>query len=207
MKRIYDQDQITRAIATSKYKEVLENLETPLFICQYEKGEVVVAPFKENTLFQITMSDGLSMYFTCQDGSNYHLSNSKADSFLGDNELFDFENLGVFGEATKTLYCLAFSIEESKQVLLKNPTFLRILAKSLAEKMKWMAMQDGGAHSLSQRVISYIRYFCEDQTLKGIEKSADQLHCSSRQLQRILNQLEEKEIVTKIGKGTYRYKV
>ena len=52
--------------------------------------------------------------------------------------------------------------------------------------------------------ILYIRYTCEDQTLLGIEKAAFRLHCSSRQLQRILNKFDQNGIIEKLGKGCYR---
>jgi len=58
--------------------------------------------------------------------------------------------------------------------------------------------------SLSERVINFMTYKCEARTFKGIEKAAFKLHCSSRQLQRIMNALEEEGKVRKIGKGAYR---
>ena len=203
MKRIYDNKTISKAIENSLYKEVLENLNVPIFICEYEDGEIVVAPYLENDLFQITIFGSLSIYFIRNDGSSYHLAYSEIDSFFGDNELFDTVNQGVFGEASGTLRCLAFSVKESKKALLENVTFLRVLSKTLAERFKNMALQDAAPSSLSERVISYMTYISNDKTLKGVEKTAYQLHCSPRQLQRILNNLENDGIVRKIGKGSY----
>ena len=54
------------------------------------------------------------------------------------------------------------------------------------------------------RVLSYMKYKCDDETLKGIEQAAFHLHCSARQLQRIINQSEINGFVKKIGKGTYK---
>ena len=58
--------------------------------------------------------------------------------------------------------------------------------------------------SLTERVLSYMKYKCSDGTLKGIGQAAFHLHCSTRQLQRILNQSETAGLVKKIGKGTYQ---
>ena len=58
--------------------------------------------------------------------------------------------------------------------------------------------------SLTERVLSYMKYKCSNETLKGIEQAAFHLHCSARQLQRILNQCENAALVKKLGKGTYR---
>ena len=53
MKRIYDKEVIDEAIKHSLYREVLEMLDAPVFICEYEDGEMVVAPYIENDLFYI----------------------------------------------------------------------------------------------------------------------------------------------------------
>ncbi len=63
---------------------------------------------------------------------------------------------------------------------------------------------DAAPASLSERVLSYMKYRCEDETLKGVEQAAFHLHCSSRQLQRILNQSETSGLIKKLGKGTYK---
>ena len=204
MKRIYDKEVIDEAIKQSIYREVLETLDAPVFICEYEDGEMVVAPYIENDLFYITISGSMSIYFIRNDGSSYHLAYSAIDSFMGDNELFDTVNHGVFGEASGTLRCLAFPVKESKEALLGNVVFLRVLSKALAERFKFIALQDAAPNSPTERVISYMTYISENKTIKGVEKTAYQLHCSPRQLQRILNGLEKSGVVKKIGKGSYK---
>ena len=67
-----------------------------------------------------------------------------------------------------------------------------------------MTTMDAEPASLTERVISYMKYKCGDETLKGIEKAAFHLHCSARQLQRILNRIEAEGLVRKLGKGTYK---
>ena len=63
---------------------------------------------------------------------------------------------------------------------------------------------DAAPGSLSQRVLFYMRHKCPSGMLKGLEREAFHLHCSARQLQRILNQLEQQGKVVKTGKGAYR---
>ena len=79
-----------------------------------------------------------------------------------------------------------------------------MLSKALAERFKFIALQDAAPNSLTERVISYMTYISENKTIKGVEKTAYQLHCSPRQLQRILNGLEKSGVVKKIGKGSYK---
>lgn len=81
---------------------------------------------------------------------------------------------------------------------------MQLIASAMAEKIEFITTMNSKPLSLSDRVINYIKYKCDNKTLKGIEKAAFYLHCSSRQLQRILNNFEKDGLVQKIGKGTYR---
>ena len=52
----------------------------------------------------------------------------------------------------------------------------------------------------------YMKYQCDDHILKRIEKTSEILHCSRRQLQRVLHELVEKDILIKLSKGVYCFK-
>ena len=109
----------------------------------------------------------------------------------------------VFAEVTEKLTCIAFSTCRYRDVLLKDSEFLFILAKSLTNIIDKITMQNASLPSLQERAYSYMLYKCEDQRLKGVEKAAIHLHCSPRQLQRILNSFVKNGTARKIGKGTY----
>ena len=109
----------------------------------------------------------------------------------------------VFAEVTQKLTCIAFSTGRYRDVLLKDSEFLFILAKSLTNIIDKITMQNAPLPSLQERAYSYMLYKCEDQRLKGVEKAAFHLHCSPRQLQRILNSFVKNGTARKIGKGTY----
>lgn len=63
---------------------------------------------------------------------------------------------------------------------------------------------DAAPGSLTDRVLSYMRLKCQGGVLRGLEREAFHLHCSARQLQRIVNQLAAEGKVVRIGKGAYR---
>ncbi|MCI8597302.1 MAG: hypothetical protein HFJ10_02505 [Lachnospiraceae bacterium] len=89
-----------------------------------------------------------------------------------------------------------------------NQDFFEIInhfiCNSLSAKIGVMTTIDAASASLTERVMSYMKYKCHDETLKGIEQSAFHLHCSARQFQSILNQSENAGFVKKLGKGTYK---
>jgi hypothetical protein len=74
----------------------------------------------------------------------------------------------------------------------------------MAKKLEAVMNLDATFSTLEERVVNYMIFKCEDSTLKGLEKAAFKLHCSSRQLQRIMNSYVDKGVVEKLGKGCYK---
>lgn len=203
MKKIFQPERVAAAVSQSKYREMLEGLPVKLFLAEYDAGEFVSTPERRSRLFQIVVEGALSIYYIRDDGSTYSLAASQADDALGESELFRVENLGVYAEVTEKLTCIAFSIDENREALLHNAAFLRVVAESLAGKMAAITMKDAAQPSLPERVCAFMRYKCKNGAFKGVEAAAFHLHCSPRQLQRVLNELERGGTVRKIGKGSY----
>lgn len=204
MEKIYDQKKVAACIAKSKYHAVLDTMDLDFYLIKYEKGEFVSSPFQNTLLFQIVEQGSINIYLIRDDGTRYCLSNGTTDYFLGDMDIFYPRSGSIYAEAAENLTCIAFSIEKHRDMLLSNNRFLTLICNSLSSKIGAMTTIEAAPASLTERVMSYMKYKCEDNTLKGIERSAFHLHCSARQLQRILNQKEASGSVTKIGKGTYR---
>lgn len=110
----------------------------------------------------------------------------------------------VYAEAAESLTCIAFSIDKNREKLLSNNGFLAMICNSLSTKIGTMTTMEAVPASLTERVMSYMKYKCVHGTLKGIEQAAFHLHCSARQLQRVLNRCEAEGLVKKAGKGTYK---
>lgn len=204
MIKIYDKNKISAYIARSNYRTVLDTLNVDFHLTKYEKGEFVSSPFQNDSLFQIAEGGSINIYFIRDDGTRYSLSTSNTDYFLGDMEFFYPKNSNVYAEATESLTCLSFSIEQNKDILFSNNAFLRLLCNSLSAKLAAITTIDAAPASLAEKVLSFIKYKCANGVLKGVEQTAFHLHCSARQLQRILNEYESTGVLEKIGKGTYR---
>ena len=63
MKKIYDKKRIQEAISLCKYKDLLERLPAELFLTEYEPGELISAPWLQDSVFQFVLSGELSVYF------------------------------------------------------------------------------------------------------------------------------------------------
>ena len=204
MERIYDKKKISACIAKSKYYAVLHSLDLDYYLIRYDKGEFVSSPFQKESLFQIVEQGSINIYIIRDDGTRYALSSGTADYFLGDMDIFYPRSGDVYAEAAEPLTCIAFSIDKNRETLLSNNGFLALICNSLSSKIGTMTTLDAAPASLSERVMSYMKYKCDGGILKGIEQAAFHLHCSARQLQRILNQSERAGLVKKTGKGTYK---
>ncbi len=167
-------------------------------------GEFLPPVDKENQLLQIVVEGSLSIYFIRDDGSSYALAISQKDGLIGEMEFFGGSRTdGIFAEVTQKLICLAFSTTANRSALLKDAGLLSAIAESLIDTIKTITMQNAAPPSLRERACSYMLYKCEGRQLKGVEKAAFQLHCSPRQLQRVLNAFVQDGIAKKIGKGAY----
>lgn len=183
---------------------MLDSLDVDFYLIKYQKGELVSSPFQNEILFQIVEQGSINIYCIRDDGTRYSLSNGAADYFLGDMDIFYPKSNNIYAEAAENLTCISFSIEKHREVLLSNNKFLVLICNSLSTKMGVITTMEAAPASLTERVLSYMEYKCSNETLKGIEQAAFHLHCSARQLQRILNQCENAALVKKLGKGTYR---
>lgn len=204
MKRIYDKALIKTYLKQTKFESVMSGLQEYLFVAQYEKGDFVTMPLQGEYLFQIIIQGSVSIYFIRDDGSVYSLANGQEDDLLGEMEIFLHQPSNVYAEATDAVISLALSIETSKDALLENCRFLQLICESLTQKMELITTIDAAPVSLKQRVLTYMKYKCNRGELKGLQQAAFHLNCSSRQLQRILNQHEADGTIVKTGKGTYK---
>ena len=206
MKQIIEKRRVSDLVAASPYRQLLEKLNIPLFLELYEAGEFISAPWKQQALFQIVCQGEISIYYVRDDGSKYSLSQGREAYCLGEMALFKKDDTTVFAQAVTDVTCLAFLIAGNEEKLLENNQFLRLICQNVTDKLSAAMIRDAVSSSLVERVWNYMQFKCENGILKGLERTAFQLHCSERQLQRIMNDFQSKNIVEKIGKGTYRLK-
>lgn len=204
VEKIYDKELADRYLKQTSYEEIIGFVREKLWIARYRKGELVSQPLQNEHLLQVVVQGKLRIYCIRDDGSVHSLSTGQHDYLLGDMDIFSEEAGSVYAEADTDLICLALSIDENKAELMDNIGFLRSICSSLTKKMQMLATFDAAPASLKERVLTYMQYRCGGNELRGLERAAFHLNCSSRQLQRILNQYEADGIVKKIGKGSYR---
>ncbi len=204
VERSYDHALVDHYLSRSGYGPALRDFQERMWIAYYSKGEFVSSPLQREPLFQVVVQGSLNIYCIRDDGTLHSISCGQDDYPIGEMELFSSAIGNVYAEAESDLICLALSIEENREVLLQNSSFLCLICESLTRKMQSLTTIAASPADLRQRVLTYMRYMCVDGEVRGLQQAAFRLNCSPRQLQRIFNQYEAEGNVVKIGKGDYR---
>ena len=89
--------------------------------------------------------------------------------------------------------------EDNKEKLNQDIKFLHTLLNSIASKLKQSSTNQFVYQSIEERFLYYLKYYCYG-SLKSIEEATNYLHCSRRQLQRILKKLCDEGKMIKEGK-------
>ena len=176
----------------------------PFFLIRYEKGETIVHPTEHTRYLQFVVEGTVGIYSIRRDGSQFPIASSDEFMMLGDVEFVNQSLPALFAEAKSDTAAVALSLDENKPVLDRDLAFLHYTLRSLVKKIELSTMNEAEFISLEDKLLHYIQYCCHDGLLVHIGKASENLHCSRRQLQRVLRKLTEQGILEKTSKGVYR---
>lgn len=205
MKKIFHKQAAERILKEYDIEKLFDSEDIHFIIIQYDKGEYLEEAFSDADYFQFVISGDITVFCIRPDGSRFTLDDTTAPYIIGDLEFVNTGmNNNVFVQANTDVITLAVSLRRYRDVLMNDNRFLRLILKYTTNKLIAFSEDYEKATPLSEKTINYMRYKCRNGTLKGVEKCADILNCSPRQLQRVLNNLSNEGKVTKVGKGTYK---
>ena len=145
-----------------------------------------------------------AIYGIRPDGSFFPISTINAPELIGDIEVITATATSFFVEARNQVSVISIPLSFCREKLWNDPRFLHTLLNSLSSKLTRIAFTEGVSATVEERVLNYLRDFCDDGSLKRINNATYMLRCSRRQLQRSLSALCEKGLIMRIGKGRYR---
>lgn len=203
MKRIYDPTVLSELCQAARLDTILNSDGIEFFGFEYGKGEYLCRPCEEEEYLQIVVSGAISIYHIRDDGTKYSLAQGSGLFLLGDMEFYQPSPSLFFAEAMTDTVSIAISLKQYREQLKNDTRFLNFLVGVLSQKLFTVARSDAVNVSLTDRVMNHLKYHCENGILCGLEKNAFQLRCSSRQLLRVMTNLERQGIVQKCGKGKY----
>ncbi len=204
MKKIYDKKLIDKIKKEYCIEDYFSN-NYEFIIIEYEEGETIINPLEKTQYIQFVIEGTLLISFIDQEGRQTIVSQSEELCILGDMEFVDDLNPMFFAEAKTKVKTLAVSLKEYKEELNQDFQFLHTLLNSIASKLKQSSTNQFVYQSVEERFLYYMNYYCGG-SLSSIEEATSYLHCSRRQLQRVLKKLCDEEIIIKEGKGKYKIK-
>ena len=203
MKRVFDPTRLD--LYLQKY-EILSLFDTPnlkFSLYQFEKGERLDTLNPEEYL-SFLVSGSIKISANRADGTSYPIGYLEGFTCIGDMEFCGKRDDTHQIEARTTALCIVLPLGTAKELLLNDNRFLRYLLTSVTEKLMLYSSSQSNFSTLEESFLSYLSERCPDQTFAGVEKMAMQLHCSRRQLQRILRKLLKEGRLVKLSKGSYR---
>ena len=175
-----------------------------LKLVAFEKGEILNDPLQSLSRFYIIVRGSVSIYNLTEDGSIRYISKAASGTLLGDMEFSGAGNLSFYIEAAETVLCLDLPFRENLEVLENDPVFLRFVLRQLAGKLSLSAVMTASAQTLEEKVLFFLKKVQTDHAISSVNQAMQALHCSRRQLQRVLKKLCDERLVVKTGRGHYR---
>ena len=175
-----------------------------LKLVEFEKGEILNGPLRPLSRFYIIVKGSVSIYNLTEDGSIRYIAKAASGTLLGDVEFSGEGNQSFYIEAAETVLCLAMPFRENQAILENDPVFLRFVLGQLAGKLSLSAVITASAQTLEEKVLFFLRKVQADHKISSVNHALQLLHCSRRQLQRVLKKLCDEDLIVKTGRGCYR---
>lgn len=169
---------------------------------EFSKGEIINNLMDPIDYLLFTVGGKIRICNVRNDGTPVLLAEEEGFTVLGDVEFASNEVSAYIVEAASKVTCLSVDVNRYRDILENDPVFLSFLLRSVAEKLSLSTAYILEPEDLRERTI----YYLQNQTLSGVASAASYLHCSKRQLLRILKRLQEEGTIIKTGRGTYRMK-
>ncbi|MBR3401992.1 MAG: Crp/Fnr family transcriptional regulator [Parasporobacterium sp.] len=203
MKRTYDKRKIQAALEQTGLNQCLKTIDPGIMICDYAPGELVISPLKPSQNILFLLEGDASVYILDDNGTMLVAARERPGGMIGDPELFLENYQSVYVEARTGFRVLALPYELCLREIRINERFTHFLIRQilLREGRKREIDYTGDTR---EKVLFYIRNICPNQCTPNITGIADTVHCSYRQVQRIVSDLCEEGILVRIGKGKYR---
>ena len=173
-------------------------------LVEFQPGEFLTSPNQETRRLLFLVQGSVAIRSIHPDGSEYVLTGEGQLTILGDVEFVTKKPPAFYAQASTPVLALTLPLGTYAAVLEQDVCFLRFLLRSITEKLEQSAHTEAVGGTLEDRLLHWMDFRCPDGKLTKIGETAALLHCSTRQLQRVLRQLTETGVLRRTGKGVYQ---
>lgn len=204
MREIFDHKQLERAFESQK--KCFQTRPPVLRLLLFDKGELLNHPLKPMDHFLIIIEGNIIIYSISHDGNVRYIARSGCGTLLGDMEFSGavLQNQMLYTEAADRVLCLSIPYKENLNVLENDPVFLRFILRQLAGKLSMASTIGAIVETLEEKLLLYLRKMQPSHEITSVNETMQVLHCSRRQLQRVLKKLCDEELIVKTSRGHYR---
>lgn len=198
---IHDHALLNMYLEEAQIYTCFETPDLKFQLVSFSKGEYLSTPDKALTSFLFVLKGELHIFGIREDGTVFSINNEGRGSVLGNMELCKQMSSIYFTEALETTYCIALAIEENRSALEKDTVFLRFLLTHMANRLSFFSQLDLSSQLLEEKLLLYLKDMEADHEIHKINTVVAKLHCSRRQLQRVIRNLCEEGKLEKLKKG------
>ncbi|MBQ9031403.1 MAG: Crp/Fnr family transcriptional regulator [Parasporobacterium sp.] len=181
----------------------IDNIDSGIMICEYNPGELVISPLQQSKDLLFLLEGEASVYVLDEEGSMLVAARETAGVMIGDPELFLKNYQSVYVEAKTKLRVLKFPYELCLSQIRTNETFTHFLIRQILIRENRKRQIDHTVKSNKEKILFFIQNMCQNQCITSISKVADSIHCSYRQVQRLIREMVDEGILVRTGKGKY----
>lgn len=202
MQEIHDEKLLEKILKREKVH--FQDRPKSMRLLQFEKGELLTQPLESLRQFLIVERGSVQIYGIDENSRGYSIAISGRGTLLGDVEFCKEEFNPFFTEAAETVLCLAIPFQQNRSQLENDPVFLRFVMGQLADKLNMMSKMELAVQTLEEKVLLYLQDARPAHEISSVNDTMISLHCSRRQLQRVLKKLCDEERLEKCGRGHYK---
>ena len=204
MRQIQDPRQVERCLTHYHIREMFDTPDLPFRLYEYAPGEMLNILHPPAEYLKLIVKGEYTIFFDSSLGQRYILEHSDSPTILGDFEFCASDYLSSWQRAETAVYSVELPLLALRSTLMQDTRFLQFLLKSITEKIvrKSTPLREG-AFTLEELVLYHLRYEVPAHSITNVSQTAQQLHHSRRQLQRVLQKLTAQGIVRQEKPGHY----
>lgn len=204
MRQIQDPRQVERCLTHYHIREMFDTPDLPFRLYEYAPGEMLNILHPPAEYLKLIVKGEYTIFFDSSLGQRYVLEHSDGPTILGDFEFCASDYLSSWQRAETTVYSVELPLLTIRSTLMHDVRFLQTLLKSITEKIvrKSTPLREG-AFTLEELVLYHLRYESPTHSIENVSQTAQQLHHSRRQLQRVLQKLAAQGVVQQVRPGHY----
>lgn len=205
MKHINDEQKLKQLLTQYNFNAIFGTTNLPFYLVHFEKGDDINHLLNPSQYLIFLLQSASTIYHIRPDGLKITLySGNDRLCCLGDMEFANPEAVQYAISIDKDCLAIVLSLDTCRSNLENNPQFLRWLSYSLSCKLNESGRGNVENISLENAILYHMKI--NHNTLQHPGIVAEQLHCSRRQLQRLLSRMVKEGRLLKETKGVYHVK-